>query len=64
MNIRGELFWADKRLTNNFREGDCVWLIYKKVGQVRETETVIPYAQATLEDITKDFSEEEPAKFS
>jgi len=64
MNPRGDIFWVEKRLIGSFREGQQVWLIYKKAGQDRTTEVVLPYADATLEELSKDFDEEEPARTS
>jgi hypothetical protein len=61
LNSKGELFWVEKHLINSYREGDVVWLIYKKSGQDRVTQTVIPYEDAKLEDISKDFDEEKLA---
>ena len=39
-------------------EGDVIWILYHKEGQTRVPESIIPYEQATLEDLQKDFDEE------
>lgn len=57
LNNKGELVWVPKKVMT-LVEGDVIWILYRKEGQTRIPESIIPYEQATLEDLRKDFDEE------
>lgn len=52
------MHWLSRKMFEA-EEGQVLWLIYSKTGTVtNKVESIIPFEQATREDLLKDFDEE------